>query len=109
MHRNVRMAVIAGIAGFGAASLAGCAAPRQYPNDRYYEAPGDRANYDAPAGYVAPSTQTTTTTSTTSYPSGTAYQSETVTTYDGPAYGKPTTYVEDDPHHYGRGPNQHKY
>jgi len=110
MRRNVSLIVLAGL---GAAALAGCAAPRQYPDRNYYEAPPDRASYeapyDAPAGYTPPATTRTTETTTTYYgaPAGTMYRQETVTTYD--AYGKPVRYVEDDPHHYGRGPNYHKY
>lgn len=103
----LRRIFLAALAGAGAASLVACAPA--YP-DRTYEAPPDRANYDAPAGYTPPVSRTTE--STTTYygpdaPTGTVYREETVTTYT--EDGKPARYIEDDPHHYGRGPNQHKY
>lgn len=93
MRGNIKLAILAVAAGVGF-SLAGCVSPARTPSDAY--APSEQqttTTYYGPAGQ----TTTTTTTQTTVDENGYGY---------GPS-GHGNTY--DDPHHYGRGYNQHKY
>lgn len=93
MRRTVKFAIATITAGVGF-SLVGCVSPARTPSDAYAPpAQQTTTTYYGPAG------QTTTTTTRT-----------TVQGTDGYGYGpsgRGDTY--DDPHHYGRGYNQHKY
>ena len=94
MRGNVKFAILAAAVGLGI-SMAGCVSPARTPSDAY--APGTRqttTTYYGPAGQTS---TTTTTTQTTVNENDYGY---------GPS-GHGATY--DDPHHYGRGYNQHKY
>ncbi len=109
MNGNVRTAVLAGIAGLAATALAGCVSPDRTPQDYYQEAPPQRADsapvQSSTTTYTGNGTTgtTTTTTTTTTSDDGAPYQGDGYAPY-GHGDG-----VYDDPHHYGRGANQHKY
>jgi hypothetical protein len=98
---NIRTAILAGTAGLGMVALAGCVSPARTPSDAY--APPATQQTTTTTSDDATGSTTTTTTTTTTNPDGTV-----VYRGDGYApYGHGDTY--DDPNHYGRGVNQHKY
>ncbi|WP_424468465.1 hypothetical protein [Parvibaculum sp.] len=85
MRGNMRLAMAAAVVALGLSALGGCVSPARTPSDAYAPNP-DQASV-------------TTTTTTTVY-SDDAYR------------GQPNSQggsIYDDPHHYERGPNQHKY
>ncbi len=96
MRGHMKLSVVIAAAGFGL-SLAGCVSPARTPSDAYYAPPAEQTTTTYYEPGTGPAT-TTTTTRTTVYRDG-AYGY-------GPS-GHGNTY--DDPHHYGRGYNQHKY
>ncbi|MDR3499782.1 MAG: hypothetical protein P4L72_11225 [Parvibaculum sp.] len=108
MNGNLKIAILGGATGLVALALAGCVSPARTPNDHYYEAPPERAD-TAPAQSTtttysengSAATTTTTTTTTTTYDNGAPYAGDAASGFGDDAY--------DDPHHYGRGINQHKY
>jgi hypothetical protein len=97
MRRNLKLAVAAMSAGLGLAMLGGCVAPARTQSDAYYAPPPAR----------------TTTTTTTYYEPGYGPETtgSTATVYEERGYYPPSGHGDtyDDPHHYGRGYNQHKY
>lgn len=82
MRGNMRLAMAVAVVALGLSALGGCVSPARTPSDAYAPNP-DQASVT------------------------------TTTVYSDDAYrGAPNSQggsIYDDPHHYERGPNQHKY